>query len=190
MAGLPGDIALNPLKIVSERTVAASFSSAFFISGTLLVLTYYLPYWSQAIKDKTAIKSGVPTPSYLAANFAFPMVTGALVQKTDYFNPPAILEADVACVDCGLLTTLKVNTLTAKWAGYQTFFGAVIGILIQQGIVAFRILIPLDDIPSTTSLILFSQSLAMAVFVTPGSGLLQNKLETAWRQHKCLESIL
>lgn len=131
MAGLPGDIALNPLRIVSQHTVAATFSSAFFIPRTLLVLTYYLPYWSQAIKDKTAIEYGVPTPPYLAANFAFRMVTGALVQQTGYFNSPTILESGVACVGCGLLTTPKVNTSTTKWVGYQTFFGAGVGTLIQ-----------------------------------------------------------
>ena len=172
------DAALIPLGVISQRTVAASFTSAFFLSGTLLILTYYLPYWFQAIKDNSAIASGVHTIAYLAANFTLSIIAGAMVQKTGYFSPPAILGAAVATVGAGLITTLKVDTSTARWIGYQILIGAGIGMAIQQGVVAVQVVLPQDLVPIATSLILFSQSLSGAVFVSVGSSILRNKLES------------
>ena len=173
-----GDAALIPLGVISQRTVAASFTSAFFLSGTLLILTYYLPYWFQAIKDNSAIASGVHTIAYLAANFILSIVAGATAQKTGYVNPPAILGAGVASVGAGLITTLKVDTSTARWIGYEILIGAGIGASIQQGVVAVQVVLPDDLVPIATSLILFSQSLSGAIFVSVGSSVLRNKLES------------
>ena len=43
------DDALTPPKVVSQHTVAASFLMGFFLSGVLLVESYYLPYWFRVI---------------------------------------------------------------------------------------------------------------------------------------------
>ena len=173
-----GDAALIPLGVISQRTVAANFTSAFFLSGTLLILTYYLPYWFQAIKDNSAIASGVHTIAYLAANFILSIVAGATAQKTGYLNPPGILGAAVASVGAGLITILKVDTSTARWIGYEILIGAGIGASIQQGVVDVQVVLPDDLVPIATSLILFSQSLSGAIFVSAGSSVLRNKLES------------
>jgi hypothetical protein len=177
-----GDEALIPLSMISQRTVAASFTSAFFVSGALLVHSYYLPYWFQAIKNESATASGVDTIAYLASNFLCSMIAGVFVSKVGYFNPPALLGAAIATIGCGLLTTLYVDIPTAKWIGYEILAGAGIGASIQQGIVAVQAVLPQRVVPIATTLIMFSQSLAGAIFVSVGSSLLRNELLTGLQQ--------
>lgn len=173
-----GNGALIPPKVVSQRTVAASFLMSFFLSGALLVESYYIPYWFQAIKNDTAIKSGVDTIPYLASNFFCTMIAGSFVTKTGYFNPPAILGGAIATVGCGLITLYHVDTPTGRWIGYLIIAGGGIGFAVQQGIVAVQAVLPQEVVPIATSLILFAQSLSGAIFVSVGSSLLRNGLET------------
>ena len=171
------DDALIPPSLISQRTVAASFSASFCLSATLLVHSYYLPYWLQAIKDRSAISSGVATIPYFVGNFACSMIAGAIVTRTGYFNPPALVGPIIGTVGCGLLTTLNVHTTTARWAGYEVLAGGGLGIAIQQGIVAVQAVVSPKRIPIATATILFAQSLAGAIFVAIGNSVLRNKLE-------------
>ena len=172
------DHALIPPSLIRQRTVAASFSAAFCLSATLLVHSYYLPYWFQAVKDRSAVSSGVASIPYFASNFVCSMIAGALVSKTGYFNPPALLGPAIGAVGCGLLTTLNVHTPTARWIGYEILAGGGMGIAIQQGIVAVQAVVSSERIPIATATILFAQSLAGAIFVTVGNSVLRNKLES------------
>lgn len=173
-----GDDALIPPKVVSQRTVAASFLMGFFLSGAMLVESYYLPYWFQAIKNKTAIISGVDTIPYLASNFVCSMIAGFFVTKTGYFNPPAILGCAIATVGCGMITLLNVEISNGRWIGYLIIAGAGVGFAVQQGIVAVQAVVPAAVVPIATALILFAQSLSGAIFVSVANSVLRNRLES------------
>ena len=172
------DDALIPPSLIRQRTVAASFSAAFCLSAALLVHSYYLPYWFQAVKDRSAVSSGVASIPYFVSNFVCSMIAGALVTRTGYFNPPALLGPVIGTVGCGLLTTLNVHTGTARWVGYEIIAGGGMGIAIQQGIVAVQAVVSRERVPIATASILFAQSLAGAIFVTVGNSVLRNKLES------------
>jgi MFS family permease len=173
-----GRAALIPFYIIGQRTVAASFGSSFFIVGATLVHAYYLPIWFQAIRDDSPIQSGVHLVPYVASNFFFSMVAGILVTKTGYFNPPALMGPIVATIGCGLLTTLRVDTSTAKWVGFEILTATGVGMTIQQGIIAVQAVLPLEVVPIGTALVLFAQSLSGSIFVSVGSSLLRNELST------------
>ena len=179
-----GDSALIPPKLVLQRTVAASFSSGFFLSGALLVHSYYLPYWFQVIKTRTAIESGVDTIPYLASNFVLSVMAGAFVSKVGYYVPPVLLGGVIATIGCGLLTTLTLDTGTAHWVGYEVLTGAGLGMAVQQGVVAVQAVVAQDLIPIATTLIVFAQSLAGAIFVTMGNTILRNGLKSGLRGAK------
>ncbi|KAL8794655.1 MAG: hypothetical protein Q9195_002851 [Heterodermia aff. obscurata] len=172
------DDALIPPSLIGQRTVAASFSATFCLSVTLFVHSYYLPYWFQAIQNRSAISSGVASIPYFASNFACAMIVGAIVTKTGYFSPPAVLGPVIGAVGCGLLTTLNVHTPTARWAGYEILTGGGVGIAFQQGVVAVQAVVSPKRVPIATATILFAQSLAGAIFVAVGNSVLRNKLES------------
>ena len=174
-----GDKALLPPRIVLQRSVAASCLGAFFIYGTFLLHAYYLPIWFQAIKNDTAIMSGVSLIAYVIGNAIFSVIAGILVSKIGYFAPPAIIGAAVGTVGCGLLSTLQVNSGPGKWVGYQVVASAGLGTAVQQGIIAVQTVLPLDRIPIGIAAVISMQSLGGAVFVSVGNSILQNTLDRA-----------
>lgn len=106
------------------------------------------------------------------------MVAGILVTKTGYFNLPALMGPIIATIGCGLLTTLRMDTSTVKWVGFEILTAAGIGMVMQQGIIGVQAVLPLEAVPIGTALILFAQSLSGSIFLSVGSSLLRNKLST------------
>ena len=171
-----GPNALVPLRMIRQRTVASSLATGFFISGATLVHAYYLAYWFQVVRDDSPTLAGVNTIPYFAGNFCFAMIAGLFVTKYGYYNPPALLGPVIASIGSGLISSFSLDTKTASWAGYEILAAGGIGLCIQQGIVAVQTVLTPETLPIGTSLVMFSQSLAGAVFVSVGSSLLRNEL--------------
>jgi MFS family permease len=174
-----GDAALLPPKIITQRTVASSCGAGFFFYGTLLLQAYYLPIWFQAIKGSSAIESGVNMIPYMAANAIFSLLAGIFVSKNGLFAPPAIVGCAIGTVGCGLLATIKPDTSTATWIGYEILVSGGIGIAIQQGFSAVQTALPLEHVPIGTAAVVAAQSCGGAIFVTVGNTLLQDHLLSA-----------
>ncbi|ETN45272.1 uncharacterized protein HMPREF1541_09103 [Cyphellophora europaea CBS 101466] len=171
-----GDAALLPPAIVTQRTVAASCGAAFFIYGTILLHSYYLPIYFQAIKASSALGSGVNMIPYMLANAVLSMLAGIFVSKRGLFAPPAIIGCAIGTVGCGLLATLDANTPTARWIGYEILASAGIGMAIQQGFSAVQTALPLELVPIGTAAVVACQSAGGAIFISVGNTLLQNHL--------------
>ena len=174
-----GDKALLPPNIVLQRSVAVSCLGAFLIYGTFLVHAYYLPIWFQAIKDDTAIMSGVSLIAYIIGNAIFSVIAGIAVSKIGYYAPPAIIGAAIGTVGCGLLSTLQVDSGPGQWVGYQVVTSAGLGMAVQQGIIAVQTVLPLEQIPIGIAAVISMQSLGGAIFVSVANNILQNKLNQA-----------
>ena len=174
--GYRGDRALIPPSIVLQRSVAASCLGAFFIYGTMLIHSYYLPIWFQAVKGDSAISSGVSMIAYVLANAIFSLLAGIVVTKAGYFTPPAIIGSAIGTVGCGLLATLQVNTPSSKWIGYQVLVSAGLGIAIQQGLIAVQSVLRLDQVSIGLAAVVCFQSFGGAIFVSVGNSILQNEL--------------
>ncbi|KAI9648844.1 hypothetical protein NHQ30_003485 [Ciborinia camelliae] len=171
-----GAEALLPLHIVTQRTVAATIASSFFLSGAVLVYTYYLPYWFQAIKNASALESGVDTIPYVASSFVAAILGAVVVNKTGYLNIPLLAGPILATIGAGLLYTLQVDTPTARWVGFEILGAAGAGMAVQQYFLAIQATLPAGEVPIGTALVLFSQNLAGAIFVSVGSSIIRNKL--------------
>lgn len=174
-----GDKALLPPRIILQRSVAVSCLGAFFIYGTFLVHAYYLPIWFQAIKNDTAIMSGVSLIAYVIGNALFSLIAGVAVSKLGYFAPPAIIGAAIGTVGCGLLSTLQVDSVPGQWVSYQVVTSAGLGMAVQQGVIAVQTVLSLEQIPIGIAAIISMQSLGGAVFVSVGNNILQNILDQA-----------
>lgn len=171
-----GKDALIPVHIVRQRTVAASCGAAFFIYGALLLHSYYLPIWFQAIKDASALQSGVNMIPYMVVNAFFSLFAGIFVSKNGLFAPPAIIGCAIATVGAGLLVTLKPTSSTGIWAGFEVLTAAGLGMAIQQGFSAVQTALPLHEVPIGTAAVVACQSLGGAIFVSVGNTLLQDHL--------------
>lgn len=108
------DGALMPPRIMGQRTVAASCASAFFIYSAVLIHVYYLPIWFQAVKNDSAIHSGVNMIPYVVANALLSLLAGVFVSNNGYFIAPAIIGMAIATISYGLLSTIGPNTSSSS----------------------------------------------------------------------------
>ncbi|KAF5874080.1 putative major facilitator superfamily transporter protein [Botrytis fragariae] len=159
-----GTEALLPLRMITQRNVFAAIASSFFQSGAVLVYTHYLPYWFQAIKNASPLRSGIDTIPYVASSFVAAICGAIMVKKSGYLNIPSLAGSIIASVGVGLLYTLHEYTPTARWVGFEILGTAKAATLITE------------EVLIGTALILFSQNLSGAIFVSVESSILRNKL--------------
>ncbi|KAI8244457.1 Efflux pump roqT [Colletotrichum sp. SAR 10_96] len=170
------DGALIPPAIITHRTVAASCVAAFSTYGALMIHTYFLPLWFQAIRGEDAIMSGVDMIPYVATIGIFSLLSAVFVSVVGYPVPPAIVGGMIGTAGCGVLRLLSQSTPTAYWIGFEILVAAGFGMSIQQGLTAVQAILPPDDISVGTAAVVASQSLGGAIFVSVGSTLFQNYL--------------
>jgi hypothetical protein len=148
----------------------------FLLYGAISTQVYYLPTWFQAIKGDSAIKSGVHMLPYTLGACVTSILSGAFVNRTGLYTPPAVLGSAIGAVGSGLLATLAVNSSSACWIGYQflTAFGAAMAI--AQGYIAIEVALGKATSSIGIAAFLACQSLGASIFVAVGNTILQNKL--------------
>jgi hypothetical protein len=104
------------------------------------------------------------------------MASGGLVTWTGYYTPFMLLSAVLMSIGAGLLSTFEVDSNSPRWIGYQVIFGFGVGFGMQQTLVAVQTVLPAADIPIGTSLMMFSQTLGGALFISVGQNVFTNSL--------------
>lgn len=103
-------------------------------------------------------------------------IGGLFVNLIGYYTPLMYLGSAFLTIGAGLCTTLKVDTETATWVGYQVLLGIGAGVGFQQCINALQTVLPLQDIPIGIAIITFAQSLSSAIFISIAENVFQNRL--------------
>lgn len=95
-----GDRATIPPSMMARRTLWACTLFVFFLGGSFMVLTYYIPIWFQAIKGTSAIQSGIDNLPSILATVVSSIVSGGLVTGLGYYTWAFILSAALTTVVC------------------------------------------------------------------------------------------
>ena len=114
-----GDNGTVPPRIFRQRSIAAATAVSLAFGSTLIILTFYLPIWFQAIKGQSAVSAGIRLLPYFLGTVVFVIGSGFLVSKVGYYTPVLIVGTAVLIVGCGLVTTFETDTNRGKWIGYQ-----------------------------------------------------------------------
>ncbi len=101
---------------------------------------------------------------------------GALTTRFGYYMPFIFLSLIFMSIGAGLLTTLRVDSSSAHWIGYQILFGLGSGWGFQQTAVAAQTVLALVDVPIGTAIMVFIQLLGGAMFVTIAQNVFTNNL--------------
>lgn len=117
-----GDNGTVPPRIFRQRSVMAATAVSLTFGSTLLILSFYLPIWFQAIKSQSAIGAGIKLLPYFLFTVLFVIASGFLVSKIGYYTPVLIVGTAILIVSCGLLTTWAPGTSKGKWVGYQASY--------------------------------------------------------------------
>ncbi|KAJ5629221.1 hypothetical protein N7528_002878 [Penicillium herquei] len=161
-----GNKAMIPLKMVANRKVWTSCVVVMAMYGAGLASSYYLPIYFQAVKDDSPIMSGVSLLPTIVTQLIFAVMSGTLIGRLGYYTPWTIFSGITNSVGAGLLSTFTPHTSTGKWIGYEVIFGASRGAGFQTPIIAIQNAVPQGDVSVAMALLIFSQTLAGAVFLT------------------------
>ncbi|KAB8075726.1 major facilitator superfamily domain-containing protein [Aspergillus leporis] len=171
-----GDRATVPGRIFSNRNVWGSSLFGSCVTAGFFMMLYYIPIWLQAIKGASAIKSGVMNLPMLLSYVIFSFMGGVLTSMIGYYMPFAYLTVIFMSIGSGLISTLQVDSGHAKWIGYQVIFGAGVGSGLQTAFAAPQCVLPLEDIAIGTAVVIFTENLAAAIFVSVAQNVFSNQL--------------
>lgn len=170
------DLATVPPRILLQRSVWSSGLYIMAIGGAFLGAVYYLPLWFQAVKGASAMKSGIMNLPMLVAVVLFSVAAGAAVTVWGYYAPFMVVSSVLAAVGFGLFVTFRPDTGSAAWIGYQVLVGAGLGLGFQQPLMAVQTVLPIEDVPTGTSLVIFLQTLGGALFIAAAQNVFTNRL--------------
>ena len=114
-----GENGTVPPRIVSQRSIASGVIVNLGLGAPVIIASFYLPIWFQAVKGTTPGNAGVRLLPYFLSTVTFVIVSGIGVSKLGYYTPWLISGCAILTVGTALLTTLKVDTNTGQWLGYQ-----------------------------------------------------------------------
>ncbi|KAF2440246.1 MFS general substrate transporter, partial [Karstenula rhodostoma CBS 690.94] len=177
-----GDNGTLPPRIIRKRSIAAGTTVSLGFGSTLIIVTFYLPIWYQAIKGVSAVDAGVRMLPYFLITVFFVIGSGAAVSKQGYYTPWLIAGTALLTIGCGLFTTFRVDTSTAKSIGYQLIAGAGMGMSLAQCNNAAQTVLSHEDIPIGITIINFGNFVGGTIFVSICQAILSSTLQSRLAQ--------
>ena len=168
---IPGDI-------IKQRSVLAATVQSLSIGTLLVVFSFYLPIYFQAIKDKSPQGSGVSLLPLLLSTVVFVIGSGIGISKVGYYTPFAIVGGVLLVVGTALITTWQVDSSPGMLIGYQIIAGAGQGLSLQTPNIAVQTCLSQQKAPAGLALLTFVQFLTASILITVCQALLQTKLAT------------
>ena len=165
-----------PPRVLRQRSIAAGFAFSLCVGGSLMLLVYYLPIWFQAIKNASALQSGIDSVPLCAALVVASILVRVLITGVGYYAPFMIAAAACMGAGAGLLTTLGPDTDLPHWVGYQILYGFGVGLGMQQSTMAGLTVLDPADIGIGMALMFFAQTLGGAVLVSVGQNVFARRL--------------
>ena len=117
-----GENGTLPPRMMRKRSIVAGSVVSLGFGSALIIMTFFLPIWYQAIKGLSSIDAGVRMLGYFFVTVFFVVTSGIVVSKTGYYTPWLILGSAMVTVGCSLLTTFRVNTSIAMSIGLQVSY--------------------------------------------------------------------
>ncbi|KAJ5909281.1 hypothetical protein N7504_003924 [Penicillium tannophilum] len=149
-----------------------------FRGGMTACATYYLPLYFQVVKGVSPMMSGVYLLPNIISQLILVIFAGVLVGKFGYYLPFGITSGILSSIGNGLISLFSSSTSAGAWIGYQVLIGAGRGIGTQAPIIAVQNIVPAADISVALSLLLFSQTLGQAIFLTLSQVIFINRLKS------------
>ena len=85
-----GDEAMIPFSMVRNRVVWSSCLVIWFLFGAMMVYSYYLPIWFQAVKGASSLKSGVDLLPLILSQIIASILSGGLGKSLDCCLSPEV----------------------------------------------------------------------------------------------------
>ncbi|KAK7039611.1 major facilitator transporter-like protein [Favolaschia claudopus] len=143
-----GERAMTPMAIFQARSVWGIMAYCFFTRFCMLLFSYYLPIYYQAVRDRTPTESGIDLLPFQLSLIITVLICGQIVGKTGTI---------FLAIGSGLLYTLGLSTSSANIIGFQILIGIGTGMGQQNSLLGIQV--QFRDAPN-----LLSQATSMASF--------------------------
>ncbi|KAI8277304.1 Efflux pump mlcE, partial [Colletotrichum sp. SAR11_57] len=178
-----GDEGLIPTSMVKRRIVAISSLNYGLFMAVVFGGVFYLPIYFQAIKEKSAILSGVYLMPNILPQILTTILTGVLVPKVGRIPPFALFAAATTAIGSGLYGTFQPNTSTGKWIGYQILAGVGQGFGFQMPLIAIQNDTKPEHLAEATSLLVWAQYVGPTIFIVAYNTLFTFSLRSEIPKH-------
>ncbi|KAF3067454.1 putative HC-toxin efflux carrier TOXA [Daldinia childiae] len=167
-----------PSSLARNRDIWLAASYAMCITGGVYVAVVYLPVWFQTVRGSSALSSGALLSPLIAGYVVCSIVAGAVTSMVGYYNPGMIAGTTLAIAGAALLTTIDLNSSTARIVGYQLLYGFGVGFGFGQPSYVVQTVLPSADIPVGVTFITLVQNLSSSIFVAVAQSILQSELRS------------
>ncbi|KAE8420989.1 major facilitator superfamily domain-containing protein [Aspergillus pseudocaelatus] len=171
-----GDKGMIPFSMIRKRIIWSSSLSYGLLMAQVFCVLWYLPQYFQGVKHDSPLVSGVHLLPSILAHLCGAVISGKIIERAGYYLPIMLISASLTAVSNGLLSTLSPHTSTGKWIGYQILLGASRSLGVQIPVIAVQNALPPSQIPVATALMMFSQTLAGALFLSFSDTIFTNSL--------------
>ncbi|KAK2777594.1 MFS multidrug transporter [Colletotrichum kahawae] len=178
-----GDEGLIPTSMVKRRIVAISSLNYGLFMAVVFGGVFYLPIYFQAIKEKSAMLSGVYRMPNILPQILTTILTGVLVPKVGRIPPFALFAAATTAIGSGLYGTFQPNTSTGKWIGYQILAGVGQGFGFQMPLIAIQNDTKPEHLAEATSLLVWAQYVGPTIFIVAYNTLFTSSLRSEIPKH-------
>ncbi|KAJ7119611.1 ABC transporter, partial [Mycena epipterygia] len=134
-----GERAMTPTTIFHSRSVYAIIIYSFLTRFSLLLFSYYIPIFYQAVRHRSATESGIDLLPFLLGVVVTIISCGQIVGKFGYYWHFLIASPIFLAVDSGLLFSLDTTTSSAKIIGFQILAGVGTGMGMQNALLAIQV---------------------------------------------------
>jgi hypothetical protein len=137
----------------------------------------YLPFYFQAVKNTTAIQSGIRILPYTITSTIGGAFSGIIITATKQYWPLMFLGTLLAAVGSGLLYTLNLDSTIGNWFGYQVVAAFGYGMSVQIPLVVIQNVLEVEDIPTATAVLIFFQNFVGAITLIVAQNVFQQELQ-------------
>ncbi|KAJ7073623.1 ABC transporter [Mycena amicta] len=134
-----GERAMVPTAIFKSRSIYAIVSYSFLSRFSLLLFSYYIPIFYQAVRHHSATKSGIDLLPFMLGVVLSVILCGQVVGRFGYYWPFIAVAPTFLAVGSGLLYTLSSSTTSSAIIGFQILSGVGTGMGMQNSLLAMQV---------------------------------------------------
>ncbi|KAL4816742.1 major facilitator superfamily domain-containing protein [Aspergillus spinulosporus] len=173
-----GKEAMIPFHLLTIRIAYTSYVATGVMFGLTMAIAYYMPIYFQAIRDDSALVSGVNFLPYILGQLVAAVIAGVLIGRLGYYLPFAIIGTVLSAVGSGLFSMVSPTTPTVAWAAYQIIIGLGRGASTQPSLLAVQNGVAPDDLSTAMAILTFSQTFGGSVFLAVASVIFSEGLKS------------
>ncbi|EIN05355.1 MFS general substrate transporter [Punctularia strigosozonata HHB-11173 SS5] len=173
-----GPDAILPLFLLRNKSMNGACGHGFFIWGAMMITSVYLPYYLQAIKGVSAIRSAVELLPFMICGTVAAAIGGAFISRTGHVTSWLVFPPVLCAIGYGLMFTLDEKSSMARVYGLQVLVALGVGAGLQQNLLVPQIIYQDNPIHSRMgmSLILFLGFIGRSLAIAIAGAVLLNRL--------------